>query len=225
MIVEYKRKEDTFNIREGSSDSLVVDECYSKMYVNERTNYNSKDIVLDVGCNIGAFSTRVSPLVDRIIAYEPEPENYNLALQNLLKNNRPNVYVNNAALVGSDIREISFYVNVMKNKGLHSTIPARGRDEIKVRAVKFSEALKESHANKIKLDVEGAEWEIFNNDRDIDWSKIDNIIMEWHQQLLKDKDQSKFDWVVNYLQQHFPNVHAPRPTLKSWTSIIFASKT
>jgi FkbM family methyltransferase len=224
-IIEYKARnsEDVFFVREGTSDQLVVNECYGKMYLNDRTNYNSNDIVLDVGCNIGAFSTRVSKHVNKIISYEPEVNNFALAKKNFERNNVQNVEIHNYALVANDDPTLTFYVNTLKNKGMHSIIPTKGRDTVTINCRRFSTALAESKANKVKLDVEGAEWSIFNENH-IDWSNVENIIMEWHQAHLKDKDQSKFEWLLGYLGKHFNHVHAPKPTMKSWTSIIFASK-
>ena len=223
-LIEHKTKlGDTFFVRDGTLDSFVVTECYGKMYINDKTNYNKNDIVLDVGGNIGAFSTRVSREVKQVISYEPEVENFALAQKNFTVNNVTNVTMHNYALVSNDDPTLTFYVNKLKNKGMHSILEINGRDAVTINCRRFSTALKESNANKVKLDVEGAEWSIFNND-DIDWSNVENIVMEWHQQMLKDKDQSKFDWVVNYLGKHFKTVEAPRPTLKSWVSMIFASK-
>ena len=78
-MYEYSRMGDTFYCRPDSSDEYVVRECYSPIYFKEYMNYNKDDIVLDVGANIGAYSTRVSKLVKEVYSFEPLKENYDLA--------------------------------------------------------------------------------------------------------------------------------------------------
>ena len=69
-------------------------------------NYKSTDIVLDVGTNIGAYSTRVSSLVKCVYGFEPLKDNYELALKNLNRNNIKNVKLQNVALIGTDDNKV-----------------------------------------------------------------------------------------------------------------------
>jgi FkbM family methyltransferase len=224
MILEdYARKNEaeTFYIRPGTLDKFVVTECYSNTYFNDFMRYKPTDVVMDAGCNIAAYSTRVSKLVSRVVSYEPDAENFEIATKNLQRNGCDNVTIHNCALVGNDEPEIKFFLNKFKNKGLHSTVTKRGRDFITAKATRFSRALAESGANKLKLDIEGGEWDIFHNDV-IDWSNVDSMVMEWHQKVLGDYKKDKFRWVVNYLLKHFRVVEAPETN--TWASIIYASK-
>lgn len=222
-VYQARNAKESFFVRPETLDEFVINECYGTVYFKDFIKYKPTDIVLDAGANIAGYSTRVSKLVSKVYSYEPDKENYSQAKQNLERNNVTNVELYNSALVSSDVSEITFYVNNLKNKGMHSILETRGRTAVTVNAYSFSKALKESNANKVKMDIEGGEWDLFTKS-DIDWSNVDTLMMEWHQSALKDKSQVKFDWLVEYLGKNFTTVIAPRPTKKAWHSIVYALK-
>jgi FkbM family methyltransferase len=166
-------------------------------------NYNKNDIVLDAGVNIGAYSTRVSQLVKQVYGYEPMKENFELAKRNVDKNNIKNVKLYNEALVSNDDKEIEFYLSNGKNAGSHTILKTRGRKNITVKARKFSEVLAETKANKVKMDIEGAEQKILSKDN-IDWSGVDVFVMEWHHKNFGKKNRIKYyKNMRTYLKKHF----------------------
>lgn len=142
-------------VRPDTLDSYVVDEVAGSYRLLEVT---PKDVVLDVGANIGAFSRRA--LADgaaRVVGYEPFPENAAIA-----RKNAPKAEIHEAALVGGKVEtNISFFVNVRgKNHGAHSTVPTRGRDVMQVKGVPFQKVVKDVKPTKIKMDCEGAEYDL-----------------------------------------------------------------
>ena len=198
---------DIFDIRLDTSDEYVIKECYSPMYFTNM-NYNKNDIVLDAGVNIGAYSTRVSQLVKQVYGYEPMKENYELAERNLDKNNRNNVKLYNKALVANDDKKIEFYISTGKNVGSHTILKTRGREITTVKARKFSEVLAETKANKVKMDIEGAEQKILSEDN-IDWSGVDALVMEWHHKNFSKNDRIPyFEKMETYLRKHFKHFHS-----------------
>ena len=223
-MYEYSRMGDTFYCRPDSSDEYVVRECYSPIYFKEYMNYNKDDIVLDVGANIGAYSTRVSKLVKEVYSFEPLKENYDLAQKNLDRNNATNVKLYNNALIGTDDDEINFYLSKGKNLGGHTILPTRGRGITVVKARKFSDVLSETKATKIKMDIEGAEWNILSED-DIDWSTVNGLVMEWHHKSFKNTRIEKFKWVMDYLSDLFKVVESNLDlNKKTWYAYIWCCK-
>ena len=223
-MYEYSRMGDTFYCRPDSSDEYVVRECYSPIYFKEYMNYNKDDIVLDVGANIGAYSTRVSKLVKEVYSFEPLKENYDLAQKNLDRNNATNVKLYNNALIGTDDDEINFYLSKGKNLGGHTILPTRGRGIIVVKARRFSDVLSETKATKIKMDIEGAEWNILSED-DIDWSTVNGLVMEWHHKSFKNTRIEKFKWVMDYLSDKFKVVESNLDLKKkTWYGYIWCCK-
>lgn len=144
-------------IREESMDKYVVDEVqgsYRLLAINEG------DTVLDVGANIGAFSKLACEQGAKlVVGYEPFPENAKLA-----KKNAPKAHIVEAALISGKETEITFYVNVRGiNHGSHSSVPTRGREMMSVKAENFAAVLKEVRPSKIKMDCEGAEYDLLLN--------------------------------------------------------------
>ena len=223
-MYEYSRMGDTFYCRSDSSDEYVGRECYSPIYFKEYMNYKKDDIVLDVGANIGAYSTRVSKLVKEVYSFEPLNENYDLAQKNLDRNNATNVKLYNNALIGTDDDEINFYLSKGKNLGGHTILPTRGRGIIVVKARRFSDVLSETKATKIKMDIEGAEWNILSED-DIDWSTVNGLVMEWHHKSFKNTRIEKFKWVMDYLSENFKVVESNLDlNKKTWYGYIWCCK-
>ncbi|MFO0448608.1 MAG: FkbM family methyltransferase [Pseudomonadota bacterium] len=146
MITTYKG----YIVREGTLDSYVVDELRTYRML---TLY-PHDIVLDVGGNIGSFAKYAAGICHSVVSVEPSPDNFAL-----LEINSPRSLNINAAVVGDNMTQNVFlYENRGKNKGLHSTVPTRGRDVVTVPAVEFAKLLHDYTPTKLKVDCEGAEY-------------------------------------------------------------------
>lgn len=141
-------------IREESMDKYVVNEVQASYRLLE---VNEKDTILDVGANIGAFSKLACEQGAKlVVGYEPFPDNVKLA-----KKNAPKAHIVEAALISGKEKTITFYVNVRGiNHGAHSSVPTRGREMMSVPAENFAAVLKEVRPNKIKMDCEGAEYDL-----------------------------------------------------------------
>jgi FkbM family methyltransferase len=117
--------------------------------------------VIDIGAHIGYFTRLFSELVGpsgRVIAFEPDPTNFNLLARNTAR--RRNVTVLNKAVADTDGR-IKFYIHA--HSGSHSLVGENEDsvvDEIAVEAVTL-DTFWEQHGcfpvHLVKIDVEGAE--------------------------------------------------------------------
>lgn len=207
-----------FFVREGTLDEFVVNEnCYRKI------STSSEDIWLDAGGNIGAFACKYANKVCKIISYEPEVENFRILKQNLSANNITNVEIYNKALVSSNAQRISFYLNVKKNKGSHTLIQKRGRDKIIVQCDNIANAISTHNISCIKMDIEGAEYDIIKKLNLVVLSSIKEMIIEYHFSVLKDKDKKMFDETIMKLKSAFINVDYKRNIGGDWTTIIYCS--
>jgi FkbM family methyltransferase len=113
--------------------------------------------VLDIGAHIGTFSHMAHAKgAKEIWAIEPEYSNYQMLLGNV--GSFTKTY--NAALVSGDTKEVELYEASYKASTNHSTIPIKGRKAVKVPAVKFGEILEEFQPEVIKMDCEGAEYDL-----------------------------------------------------------------
>lgn len=167
-VMSYKGKD--WYHRSDKPDHLVIRETDYKFI-----EYHEDDVWIDAGANVGGFAMKASPRVKFVYSYEPEPGNAEVFMWNMTLHNTFNVVFNQKAL-GAEPGEISFYVSD-KHPYANSVLPIRGRKEIKVPCVKLDDEIVRHKANKLKLDVEGAERDIILNS---EFPGIKEIVMEWH---------------------------------------------
>ncbi len=122
-------------------------------------------VALDVGANIGWYSLVLDRLAGaslRVHAFEPDPDNRALLLQNIALNHAANVTVSNLALADSaGPAMLNRYRNI--NRGKHSLLPlegAVGQVEVEVSTLDAyldTVGLSDADIWLMKLDVEGLE--------------------------------------------------------------------
>lgn len=220
-MIEKNIKGKNVLLREGTLDDYIAKECLSSGTYSSRISLDKSDIWLDAGGNIGMFSLLVFDKVSQVISFEPDNENFNLMLENFNRNNVNNVVAFEAALVGDDKESLSFYINVKKNKGTHTVLKKRGRQEVIVSAKNIDRVIDEFGVNKIKMDIEGAEYDILKQMKNL--PKIKEIVLEYHFSILNDKDKSKYKEVLSILKSNFKNVEYPEDTRQNWTVMLTAN--
>jgi len=147
-------------IRPFSTDKTIVHEiCVDKVY-EKVFKIPQKGVVIDVGAHIGLFTIKAAKIADKVIAIEPESNNFILLLRNIMLNKLYNVLPLNVAL--SDREGISYLSICLENLGAHSLVRRRGHC-IKVRTCTLDKLLQEldislEEVSFIKLDVEDAEY-------------------------------------------------------------------
>lgn len=120
------------------------------------------DVVADVGANIGLYTLIAAKRVGengKVFSFEPERENFSILSENISLNGLHNVTAF-ARAVSDRNGDARFFISE-DNKGNHSLIAGAGlEDRQTVRTVKFDDALREQHVEKIdvlKIDIQGAE--------------------------------------------------------------------
>lgn len=124
---------------------------------------------IDIGSNIGTFAISHAKYFDKVLAYEPQIENYNLLKKNVTENNIPNIIINNCAILD---REGMFSIkNHDPSPGVHpgtyyidfnseGNIPCKKlENELNINDVKS--------VDFIKIDTEGSEFFILQSIKDI----------------------------------------------------------
>jgi FkbM family methyltransferase len=203
--------------REGTLDDFVVRENdYSKC------DFNKEDIWLDAGGNIGVFACKFHDKVSKIISYEPDNTNFRILQENLILNNVKNCIAVNSCLVGNEDDTREFFLNKKKNKGMHSLLVKGGRERLVVKCENIVNVIKKYNVNKIKMDVEGAEYELLKS---MDFTNIKEIVLEFHFAVLKDIDKKeKYYEIIDLLKSNFFDVKYRDDLKKGWTTIIKAKK-
>ncbi len=158
--------------------------------------------IIDCGCNIGLSILYFKAMYpnSRIIAFEPNQKCYEIAVKNISENNLKDVQIINSAL-GASNETTTFFVPENDNMA-GSLFPKDGVKvgflEQEVKVEKLS-----AHINKeldlLKLDIEGAEYEVMNEIRDC-LKYVKSIIIEAH---VRDaKDNMSLTGLLNVLNQN-----------------------
>jgi len=173
--------------RRGTNDAAVAGEvilggAYSyKEFIHPEPD----DVWLDVGGHIGSFALSIFRSVRCVICCEPEPDNWEILNLNLVRQRAENVIPLHVAVVGNTDRTRSLYVQPGPNRGVHSLV-VKGRGEAEaVRAANVGYLVDKCLVNKIKLDCEGAEYEILMGLDARLWPRIREVVLEYHHGLLR----------------------------------------
>mgnify|MGYP002621606955 CR=1 FL=1 len=138
--------------------------------------------VVDGGANIGAFIARLMQLnvehaeTFSIHAFEAHPGNYRQLLENLELNDWSHVVPQNAAITGR-----SGSVRLQESTRADSVRAVPGEGDLEVAGVALSDYWREGEIiDLLKLDIEGGEYAVFNNDYEILKSRVRRVVLEYH---------------------------------------------
>ena len=186
-------------LRFGTTDIDVFDQIFTQGEFSKLKLDNTK-IIFDAGSNIGLSTVYFSHLFPsaRIFSIEPEKGNLDIMKLNLEKLNNVTV-VDKALWFQNDILSINdrgtgnWGFNVTKNDEISNSNLTD--------AVSINELMREFEIQKIdivKLDIEGAEKEVFENNYD-HWIKNTRLILvEVHDYINPKASQAIFTTIINY---------------------------
>lgn len=163
---------------------------FNKMY---GTSQNQK-IIVDIGANKGLFSILFADQLRstdfKMYCFEPHPKTFQILQNNIKLNNlQKNVFAFQKSVSGKNIPTKSFYI--ARDSFDYSVFNEYESDEeIKVNNTTLPLIFDENKIKSIdllKLNCEGAEYEILMDTSDIYLKKIKEIRMEYHNFQLSDK--------------------------------------
>ena len=169
-------------IRVKSTDLMALTNVWMiNEYDVDSFKINQNDVVIDVGAHIGLFSLLVSQFckTGKIFSFEPIRENFDLFVSNLELNHIQNVFPFNVGVsknsgglnlfLNDDQSAHSIFPNGSKSVAVDSTSLQKIFDEKKISACKL-----------LKLDCEGAEYDIIDSLPVEYLDKIQNMVIEYH---------------------------------------------
>jgi len=190
-------------LRPGTNDFLIFQEIFLLDIYSIRSLRNSFDSVIDIGANIGLFSSAMLKRAKRVIAVEPVSENYQQALKNIDLNGGCSSDVLRYAITTESNQLVTVFhekrntVGHSLKRGWIKNIDSRES----VPAITLSDLLRIANCDSVdllKCDVEGSEYDIFLCTPPEDLRKIHMIIMEVH--ISVDLPPSLLKKLVSYLE-------------------------
>jgi len=169
-------------IRVKSTDLMALTNVWMiNEYDVDGFEINSSDIIIDIGAHIGLFSLLVSQFckTGKIFSFEPIRENFDLLVSNLALNHIENVFPFNVG-VSKKSGKLNLFLN--NDQSAHSIFP-KGPESITVEATSLQKIFDEkqiSSCKLLKLDCEGAEYDIIDSLPVEYLDKIQNMAIEYH---------------------------------------------
>ena len=125
--------------------------------------FNSDDIVLDVGANIGWYSLIAAKYGANVHAFEPDPLNFKLLNENIDINHYSSKIQAHQLAVSDQESILPLYLYPDKNRGRHSLHAIDGCEKIDVKTIRLDDFITEQSLaidkiRLIKMDIEGHEY-------------------------------------------------------------------
>jgi len=186
-IIEFEGKRLRIFSHSDADESVVAEIFKWREYkAAEDIIRSTRSPILDVGAHIGIFSLYGSVLNPRakIYAIEPEEENFENLGKNIKENGASNVRLFRLALCGrSGKRILSLAPDDINHRLVPEGEPEPGGDRQEVRGESLPDFIAKNgiiSVGLLKMDIEGGEYEIFENMSDADFGRVENVILEYH---------------------------------------------
>ncbi len=188
-----KNEEDIIEFKNGlkciirnKSDAIAFLEVFflnTNDWIDE-FKIKEKDIVIDIGAHVGYFSihSSINAKNGKIFAFEPYDKSFEVLMKNLNINKIKNVIPQNLG-VSKDTGTSTLYLK--KNFSIGNSIYKNSNLDLKIniKTISVQDIIKNNDIQKIdilKLDCEGAEYEILLNLDQKTLIKIKKIVAEMH---------------------------------------------
>ena len=166
-------------------------------YLHAGFELRPTDNVVDVGGNLGMFVLWAAPQVQqgRVVTIEPTPGAYSCLALNIEKNRLANVTALCAAVGcdGGNIDMVTYPGIEALSHAVHIRPPIMARvlanwprwsERLTVPQISLGRVMDEQRlaiVNYLKLDCEGAEFEIIRTTRAAHWRRIERVAIEYHE--------------------------------------------
>lgn len=190
-------------IRRNTWDYRIAEDVLvDKEYTEGGFEPAGDETVIDIGANIGAFTLHSAKRCRRVIAYEPGSNEFELLTQNIELNGFDNVSAVRAAVGGSRGETVLFHGKDSVLNTIHEDRAPGGTESEKVQCVTLEDIFRAhnlDHCDLLKLDCEGAEYDILYSADVSCLQKVSRITMEYHVAPGEDK-RRKADSLGTYLE-------------------------
>ena len=213
-----ENKHTSYQFRNGYNISYLeqssADHIFSEIFIGDcyplAENNKDKKIIVDIGANIGLFTfyAKIKFPNSKIFSVEANPDNFKILEKNINENKlRDCVRVFNN-VCSSSIGKQPFYLST--NPGWSSSYNKRGAENgemIYLEPLSLSKLFQLNNINRVdvlKLDIEGAEYDILLNDDFLDNYPIKELFVEVDKNP-RDKKYT-FSQLTDLLEKYFESI-------------------
>lgn len=163
-----------------SGSNLDVVTMYVIFAKREYGNIEKNDIVMDLGANIGSLSVYALQLgAQRVISVEPNPSSFQTLQKNISQkkfSQRCQVYPNAVhARAG-----LTLYIPTESNPS-NAMVSEGSEGHVEVKTIALGNLVDDvEKIDLLKVDIEGGEYQLFDELTNEQWAKILKIRMEYH---------------------------------------------
>ena len=193
-------------IRVNSTDLMALTHVWMiQEYSGDDFPISNDDVIIDVGAHIGLFALFASQFCKngKIFCYEPIKENYKILIENIEMNQIQNIFPNNLA-VTKETSRVKIFLN--DDQSGHSMF-IQNKNFVEVDSKSLSDIFIDNgikECNFLKLDCEGAEYEIVESLPSDLFTKINKTVIEYH---MVDTKPELLEQLINKLKQFSFSVH------------------
>lgn len=198
----------------GSITEIVIrDEYRLHKYSNLTGN------IIDIGANCGVATiilAKQNPLAT-IYSYEPHYATFKMLEENVSLNGLTNVKLFNLAVSDSSNKHVTLFLtpyfsggNTTCSDELAFSNFYHTRNHETVKCISFDDIIIQHNIESIdlmKIDCEGAEYEIIYNSNKIKEGMVKNIVGEFHDLCYNTHVTNNSESLINYCKKHIPNVN------------------
>ena len=193
-------------IRVNSTDLMALTHVWMiQEYSGDDFPISNDDVIIDVGAHIGLFALFASQFCKngKIFCYEPIKENYKILIENIEMNQIQNIFPNNLAVTKKTSR-VKIFLN--DDQSGHSMF-IQNKNFVEVDSKSLSDIFIDNGIKEcdfLKLDCEGAEYEIIESLSADLFTKINKTVIEYH---MVDTKPELLEQLINKLKQFSFSVH------------------
>ncbi len=215
-----------FTVRRLAADEhFIRDVVVNEEYAPAGYEISNDDLVIDVGGNIGSFALYAASKArhGRIVSLEPILDNFRLLVRNVRQNRFENIITKRAALVARRA-PVRVYLSTY-GEGGHSVRPdlaQQSRDYEEVDGITLEDVMEDfqlPHCDFLKLDCEGAEFEILQQINPAVCHRVKKLVVEYHTFPGRDKHEQAGQLVARLLELGFSIDHYTDVIGTNWGTI------
>ena len=202
-----------------STDIHIFTEIWlENEYDDEFLKIQDNDVIIDIGAHAGYFSLKASSYCKngKIFSFEPFPDNFKILKENIQINNIQNITANNIAISNRNGKQKLYLGHDSTN-----SLVKKKSNSIEVSTIKLENVFEQYDilsCDLLKIDCEGAEYEIILDLNPEILKKIKKISMEYH--IIPELDYTG-EKLVSFLKSN--NFKVTSKKLSQTTGLLFAT--